>query len=231
MTDKHVVTALLDRAGHTYADDAGIRLSDTPAPLYRLLVLSVLLSTRIKADIAVAAAAELARAGFGTPARMRRPPGRTGSTRSAGPTTSATTSRPQPHSATEPSCSAPSTATICAGCASALNATRPRSGSCSPHFPGSAPSAPTSSAATPRRCGPNCDRPSTARRSTARNGSVSPRRPPTSRSWCRPLSWLCWPRRWYGRRSTSLWPRRCERRERGGQARRVPAQARSRTDR
>ena len=71
MTDKHVVTALLDRAGHTYADDAGIRLSDTPAPLYRLLVLSVLLSTRIKADIAVAAAAELARAGFGTPARMR----------------------------------------------------------------------------------------------------------------------------------------------------------------
>jgi hypothetical protein len=71
MTDKHVVTALLDRAGRTYADDADIRLSDTPAPLYRLLVLSVLLSTRIKADIAVAAAAELARAGFGTPARMR----------------------------------------------------------------------------------------------------------------------------------------------------------------
>jgi hypothetical protein len=71
MTDKHVVTALLDRAGHTYADDAGIRLADTPAPLYRLLVLSVLLSTRIKADIAVAAAAELVRAGFGTPAGMR----------------------------------------------------------------------------------------------------------------------------------------------------------------
>jgi hypothetical protein len=71
MTDEHVVTALLERAGPTYADEAGIRLADTPAPLYRLLVLSVLLSTRIKADIAVAAAAELVRAGCGTPARMR----------------------------------------------------------------------------------------------------------------------------------------------------------------
>ena len=71
MTDKHVVTALLERAGPTYADEAGIRLADKPAPLYRLLVLSVLLSTRIKADIAVAATAELVRAGFGTPAHMR----------------------------------------------------------------------------------------------------------------------------------------------------------------
>jgi DNA ligase D-like protein (predicted 3'-phosphoesterase) len=65
------IEALLERAGTTYAEDAGIRLADTPAPLYRLLVLSVLLSTRIKADIAVAAAAELARSGMGTPARMR----------------------------------------------------------------------------------------------------------------------------------------------------------------
>ena len=68
---KHVVAALLERAGRTYADDARIRLADTPAPLYRLLVLSVLLSTRIKADIAVAAAEELVRAGMGTPANMR----------------------------------------------------------------------------------------------------------------------------------------------------------------
>lgn len=62
---------LLDVAGKTYAAEAGIRLSDTPAPLYRLLVLSVLLSTRIKADIAVAAARELFGAGFGTAKRMR----------------------------------------------------------------------------------------------------------------------------------------------------------------
>ncbi|MGH3588149.1 MAG: endonuclease [Pseudonocardia sp.] len=72
MTDERTLAAaLLDRAGTTYAEQAGIRLRDTPAPLYRLLVLSVLLSTRIKADIAVAAARALADAGMGTPARMR----------------------------------------------------------------------------------------------------------------------------------------------------------------
>jgi hypothetical protein len=62
------VRALLDKAGRTYAEDAGIKLADKPAPLYRLLVLSTLLSTRIKADIAVAAARELKR--FGTPRKM-----------------------------------------------------------------------------------------------------------------------------------------------------------------
>jgi hypothetical protein len=63
------VRALLDRAGQTYAEQAGITLADKPAPLYRLLVLSVLLSTRIKADIAVAAARELSK-DFGTPRKM-----------------------------------------------------------------------------------------------------------------------------------------------------------------
>jgi hypothetical protein len=62
------VRALLDKAGRTYAEDAGINLADKPAPLYRLLVLSTLLSTRIKADIAVAAARELKR--YGTPRKM-----------------------------------------------------------------------------------------------------------------------------------------------------------------
>jgi hypothetical protein len=62
------VRALIDKAGRTYAEDAGISLADKPAPLYRLLVLSMLLSTRIKADIAVAAARELKR--YGTPRRM-----------------------------------------------------------------------------------------------------------------------------------------------------------------
>jgi hypothetical protein len=64
------VKSLLDTAGTTYAEQAGIRLADRPAPLYRLLVLSVLLSTRIRADIAVAAAQELFRAGCGTPRGM-----------------------------------------------------------------------------------------------------------------------------------------------------------------
>jgi hypothetical protein len=67
---QRTVRRLLDVAGRTFANEAGIRLADKPSPLYRLLVLSVLLSTRIKADIAVAAARELARAGMTTPRRM-----------------------------------------------------------------------------------------------------------------------------------------------------------------
>jgi hypothetical protein len=62
---------LLDRYGRTYADEAGITLRDKPAPLYQLLVLTTLLSVRIKADIAVAAAREIFKAGWRTPAKMR----------------------------------------------------------------------------------------------------------------------------------------------------------------
>jgi hypothetical protein len=62
---------LLDRYGRTYAAEAGITLRDKPAPLYQLLVLTTLLSVRIKADIAVAAARELFTAGWRTPAKMR----------------------------------------------------------------------------------------------------------------------------------------------------------------
>ncbi|GAA5126929.1 endonuclease [Pseudonocardia adelaidensis] len=69
--ERNLLQTLLDRAGTTYAEQAGIRLKDSPAPLYRLLVLSVLLSTRIKADIAVDAARALADAGMGTPEKMR----------------------------------------------------------------------------------------------------------------------------------------------------------------
>ncbi|NUP51885.1 MAG: endonuclease [Catenulispora sp.] len=53
--------------GETYAHEAGIRLKDEPSPLYQLLVLTTLLSTRIHADIAVAAAREIFRAGWRTP--------------------------------------------------------------------------------------------------------------------------------------------------------------------
>ncbi|MEO9328187.1 HhH-GDP family DNA glycosylase [Gordonia aurantiaca] len=66
------VAELLDRAGRTYADEAGITLKNTPAPLFELLVLSLLLSTRISADIAVAAARELFSAGYRTPEKMAR---------------------------------------------------------------------------------------------------------------------------------------------------------------
>ncbi|REF35789.1 endonuclease [Thermasporomyces composti] len=63
--------ALLDRHGRTYADEADIRLRDTPGPLYQLLVLATLLSARISAGIAVAAARELFRAGYRSAATMR----------------------------------------------------------------------------------------------------------------------------------------------------------------
>jgi hypothetical protein len=71
VSNDEVVRALLDRHGTTYAEDAGITLADKPAPLWQLLVLSLLLSARIGSDIAVAAARELFRAGYRTPQRMR----------------------------------------------------------------------------------------------------------------------------------------------------------------
>ncbi|MEV1081168.1 endonuclease [Streptomyces sp. NPDC050211] len=63
-TDNAVVRALLDRQERTYAAQAGIRLRNTPGPLYQTLVLAILLSARIKADIAVAAARALFDAGM-----------------------------------------------------------------------------------------------------------------------------------------------------------------------
>ncbi|WP_175409633.1 endonuclease [Streptomyces sp. TRM64462] len=62
---------LLDAYGHTYAEAAGIRLKDTPQPLYQLLVLAHLLSARIRADIAVAAARALFEAGLRDPRHMK----------------------------------------------------------------------------------------------------------------------------------------------------------------
>ncbi|MGX4735637.1 endonuclease [Kitasatospora griseola] len=64
------VADLLDRHGTTYAEQAGIRLRDTPAPLYRLLVLTQLCAIRIRADTAVAAARELFAAELRTPRAM-----------------------------------------------------------------------------------------------------------------------------------------------------------------
>ncbi len=66
-----VVRQLLDEHGRTYAEAAGIRLKDAPAALYQLLVLTVLSSARISADLAVDAAKELFAAGWTTPQKMR----------------------------------------------------------------------------------------------------------------------------------------------------------------
>ncbi|MGV9614611.1 HhH-GDP family DNA glycosylase [Nocardia xishanensis] len=70
MSDREVVRALLDRAGTGYAAEAGIKLADKPAPLFQLLMLAELMSTRISADIAVAAAKELADSGYRTPQKV-----------------------------------------------------------------------------------------------------------------------------------------------------------------
>lgn len=71
-TDRAVVRALLGRQERTYAAQAGIRLRNTPAPLYQLLVLATLLSARIRADTAVATARALFDAGMRDPRSMAK---------------------------------------------------------------------------------------------------------------------------------------------------------------
>lgn len=69
---KHqIVETLLDRHGRTYASEAGIRLArNTPAPLFQLLCLSLLLSARISAAVAVSACRALLDAGWTTPRKL-----------------------------------------------------------------------------------------------------------------------------------------------------------------
>jgi endonuclease III len=71
-TNAQIASALLDRHGTSYAEEAGIRLGDDPkpSPLYRLLCLSTLLSARIRADAAVEAARALSAAGWRTARSM-----------------------------------------------------------------------------------------------------------------------------------------------------------------
>lgn len=68
--DRATVEALLQAEGHTYAEDAGIKMKNTPQPLYQALVAACLLSARIKASVATAAAHELFTAGMRSPRRM-----------------------------------------------------------------------------------------------------------------------------------------------------------------
>jgi hypothetical protein len=71
MTQRDIARIVVERHGRTYAEEAGIKLTDKPSPLWQLLVLSLLLSARISSDIAVAAAQELNKAGYRTPKAMR----------------------------------------------------------------------------------------------------------------------------------------------------------------
>jgi hypothetical protein len=70
MDTSDLIGRLLREHGRTYADEAGITLRDKPAPLYQLLVLTVLCSVRIRAETASAAARELFAAGLRTPQAM-----------------------------------------------------------------------------------------------------------------------------------------------------------------
>jgi endonuclease III len=66
-----IVAALLERHGRTYAEETGIALGrGTPAPLFQLLVLSILLSARINASIAVEAARAIKREGWTTARKL-----------------------------------------------------------------------------------------------------------------------------------------------------------------
>lgn len=68
---KHrIVEELLARHGRTFSDEAGISLRDTPAPLFQLLVLSILLSARIDAAIAVSATRAIIDQGWTTPEKV-----------------------------------------------------------------------------------------------------------------------------------------------------------------
>jgi endonuclease III len=70
-TDRQVVQALLMCHGRTFAAEAGIRLRrNTPAPLFQLLCLSLLVSARISASVAVSASRALTSAGWTTPRAM-----------------------------------------------------------------------------------------------------------------------------------------------------------------
>ncbi|SHW49608.1 endonuclease [Mycobacteroides abscessus subsp. abscessus] len=68
--DRQIVARLLDAAGTTYAEEAGITLRDKPMPLFKLLSLCMLASKPIAAETAVAAARELFRTGLRTPAAV-----------------------------------------------------------------------------------------------------------------------------------------------------------------
>ncbi|WP_150237313.1 endonuclease [Nocardiopsis quinghaiensis] len=65
-----IARAVVDEAGTTLAAEAGIRMADKPAALWQLLVLVNLMSARISAGIAIAAARELNGAGGTTPDGM-----------------------------------------------------------------------------------------------------------------------------------------------------------------
>ncbi|MDQ1034824.1 hypothetical protein QFZ75_001240 [Streptomyces sp. V3I8] len=71
---RRILSALIAGHGRTFAEEAGIRLRNTPQPLYRTLVMSCLLSARIRGSVALATTRALYEAGLRDPRRMARAP-------------------------------------------------------------------------------------------------------------------------------------------------------------
>jgi endonuclease III len=69
-TQQKIAKTILEAYGRSYAEQIGIRLKNTPAPLYQLLNAALLLSARIRADNAVQAARALIEAKLTTPQKM-----------------------------------------------------------------------------------------------------------------------------------------------------------------
>jgi endonuclease III len=69
-TNGKLAKTVLKSYGQTYANQIGIRLKNTPAPLYQLLNASLLLSARIAAENAVEAASALIDAKLTTPQKV-----------------------------------------------------------------------------------------------------------------------------------------------------------------
>lgn len=66
-----IVEVVLERHGQTFAAEAGARIdSNTPAPLFRLLCLTLLISARISSQVAMSAAKALVDAGWTTPDKL-----------------------------------------------------------------------------------------------------------------------------------------------------------------
>lgn len=99
MKDVDKARILLTNGGYTYAAQANVGLKNTPAPLFRLFLFSLLSSARISADIAVAASKELRRTGI-TTARAAREAKRSDIIDALAVPTMSVTTRGPPHRST-----------------------------------------------------------------------------------------------------------------------------------
>lgn len=70
MNQREIAARVLEEHGRTFAEEAGIRLKDTPAPLFQLLCLTQLFSAPIGAQVAVATMRELLDEGWTTPEHL-----------------------------------------------------------------------------------------------------------------------------------------------------------------